>query len=107
MKLKANKSEAKKNVSIVKSSKSSGAENTTIIKEGVPVDHSPKHTPYSSVKFGMSKGCTINVGNYESLRVDVWLTDEVAEGETVKEAYARVESILDEVLEESVLSTRG
>lgn len=107
MKLKANKSEAKKNVSIVKSSKSNGVENSTVIKEGVPVDHSSKHEPHAPVKFGMSKGCTINVGNYESLRIDVWLTDEVAEGESVKEAYSRVESILDEVLEESVLSTRG
>ena len=45
--------------------------------------------------------------NYESLRVDCWLSDTVREDETVKEAFARVEAIIDEVLEESVLATVG
>lgn len=78
-----------------------------IVKEGTPLDHAEKRSPYQGAKFGMSKGITKNMGDYESLRVDVWLTDEVLPGETIKEAYERVESIIDEALEEAVYSTLG
>ena len=98
------KENARKNTTITKKV---GREESTVVKSGTPLDHSVKQNPYSSAKFGMSKGCTLNMENYESMRVDVWLTSEVFEGETIKEAYARVEQILDEVLEEAVISTRG
>lgn len=55
----------------------------------------------------MSKGITKNMDNYESLRVDVWLTDEVAEGETVEQAYNRISALLTEVLEETVNEVVG
>ena len=98
------KENARKNTTITKKV---GREEPEVIKSGAPLDHSMKHEPQSSVKFGMSKGITKNMGDFESLRVDVWLTSEVLEGESIKEAYARVEEIIDEVLEESVLSTAG
>lgn len=95
---------ARKNTTIVKKV---GREEPTVLKSGTPLDHSIKHNSYKGAMFGMSKGVTKNMDNYESLRVDVWLTSEVFEGESVKEAYARVEEIIDEVLEEAVLSTAG
>lgn len=98
------KENARKNTTITKKV---GREEPTVIKSGTPLDHSIKHDSYEGAKFGMSKGCTLNMGEYESMRVDVWLTSEVFEGESIKEAYSRVEQILDEVLEESVNSTRG
>lgn len=98
------KENARKNTTITKKV---GREEPTVIKSGTPLDHSVKHDSYEGAKFGMSKGCTLNMGEYESMRVDVWLTSEVFEGESIKEAYSRVEQILDEVLEESVNSTRG
>lgn len=85
-------------------------------KKGRPLDHEVKQTTaknkttvdsFVGQTFGISKGCTKNMENYESLRVDCWLSDTVREGETVKEAFARVEAIIDEVLEESVLATVG
>lgn len=100
-------------------------ENTTIsrgnnrggystIKKGKPLDHEVKQSTakgksdlYVGQTFGMSKGITKNMDNYESLRVDCWLSDVVREGETVQDAFARVESIIDEALEESVLATIG
>lgn len=88
-------------------SKKVGREAPTVIKQGVPLDHTLKHNPYENAQFGMSKGVTKNMDNYESLRVDVWLTSEVLPGESIKEAYARVEEVIDEVLEEAVLSTAG
>lgn len=87
--------------------KKTGREAPTVVKQGVPLDHSVKHDAFENAKFGMSKGITKNMDNYESLRVDVWLTSEVLPGESIKEAYARVEGIIDEVLEEAVLSTAG
>lgn len=84
-----------------------GREAPVTVKQGVPLDHAVKHNGFDSAKFGMSKGVTKNMDNYESLRVDVWLTSEVLPGESIHEAYARVEAIIDEVLEEAVLSTAG
>lgn len=98
------KENAQKNTTITKKV---GREEPEIIKKGNPLDHSLKHESYEGTKFGMSKGVTKNMDNYESLRVDVWLTSEVLPGESIQEAYARVEEIIDEVLEESVLSTAG
>lgn len=95
---------ARKNTTITKKV---GRDEPTVIKSGTPLDHSVKHESYEGTKFGMSKGITKNMDNYESLRVDVWLTSEVFEGESIKEAYTRVEEIIDEVLEEAVFSTIG
>lgn len=93
---------ARSNVTITKKT---GSNAPTTVRSGTPLDHTTKHNPCDAVKFGMSKGVTKNMGDYESLRVDVWLIDEVQPGETIEEAYIRVEEILDRVLEESILST--
>lgn len=98
------KDEARRNATITRKT---GREAPEVVKQGVPLDHAIKHDSYENAKFGMSKGITKNMDNYESLRVDVWLTSEVLPGESIKEAYARVEEIIDEVLEEAVLSTAG
>ena len=79
--------------------------NKEVEKPGIPLDHSVKHgVPMQSRSVGISKGITRNMGDFESLRVDVWLTDFVQEGETQEEALSRIEQIVDEALEESVLS---
>ena len=102
------KEEAEKNTTVQKGSKREGY---TIVQQGVPLDHDTKQktakdkNPYEGQTFGMSKGITKNMDNYESLRVDCWLSDIVREGETVEEAFTRVEAIIDEVLEETVLRT--
>jgi hypothetical protein len=109
------KQQAKENTTIQRGNKKKGFVN---VKSGTPLDHAEKHSPsklsgaqlsnsteISGEKFGMSKGITKNMDNYESLRVDVWLSGIIQEGETEKEAFARVESIIDEVLEESVMAT--
>lgn len=94
-----------------KSLKQQAVKNTTVKRnkeveqEGVPLDHAPKHgVPLQSRSVGMNKGITRNMGDFESLRVDVWLTDFISPGETPQEALARVEEIIDETLEEAVLS---
>lgn len=86
---------ASKNISV--SHKTSSG--TEVIKAGQPLDHTVKHIPYANTQFGMSLGSTINMDNYESLRVDVWLTDSVQEGETISEAYTRVQDVLEKQIE--------
>lgn len=94
---------AEENTSI---SKKVGRDEPEIIKSGTPLDHSNKHLN-NSTTVGMNKGVTKNMDNYESLRVDVWLSDTVNEGETVEEAFERVESVIDETLEKAILNTVG
>lgn len=86
---------AESNISV---KKKSGDEETVIKKGSVP-DLIDKIKPYAQPKLGMSKGATINMGDYESLRVDAWLSDEVQDDETVEQAFERIEEILDTVLE--------
>ena len=78
------------------------SKNQSVIKSGKPNDHSNKHLDDSTPVVGVSVGTTLNMGDYESLRVDVWLTDTVQENETVKQAYERVVSVVDETLQEVV-----
>ena len=101
-----------KNKSLKKKLSDTAKENTTVtkgtskeqkvLKEGVPNDHSRKHLDGSSQVVGCSIGTTLNMGDYESLRVDVWLTDNVQENETVQQAYNRVVSVIDETLQEVI-----
>lgn len=72
-----------------------------VLKEGVPCDHTRKHIVEASV-VGVNIGATLNKGDYESLRVDVWLTDTVQENEDFNSAYGRVTKVVDETLQEIV-----
>lgn len=86
------KEEAERNTTVSK--KVNGS--TEVVKAGVPLDHTNKKViDYTGTKFGMSKGGTFNMDNYESCRIDVWLNSEVQEGETLEEALMRVEEVLD------------
>ena len=103
--------QARENTTISRGNKRDGY---STVKAGKPLDHEVKqftakkrNDTYVGQTSGMSKGCTLNMENYESMRVDCWLSDVVREGETVQEAFARVESIIDEVLEESALTMKG
>ena len=91
--------QAEQNASVTKGT----SKNQTVLKEGVPNDRSRKrHNNSSAPIVGVSIGSTLNMGDYESLRADVWLSDEVREGETVAQAYQRVTSIVDETLQNIV-----
>lgn len=94
------KKQLKENVTITKGTN----KNQKVLKEGKPLDHDLKKDT-SSNTFGMSKGLTKNMGDYESLRIDVWGNTKVPEGEDPKEYLAELEELLDEVLIESVEST--
>ena len=103
---------ALKNKSLKKSLSQQAEENSTVtrgtsknqrvLKEGVPNDHSRKHLNGEFPTVGVSIGTTLNMGDYESLRVDVWLSDKVSDTETLEQAYARVVQAVDSTLQEIV-----
>ena len=78
------------------------SKNQEVLKEGVPNDHSRKHLDGQTPVVGDSIGSTLNMENYESLRVDVWLTDRVNEDETVQQAYERIVKVVDDTLQNIV-----
>lgn len=103
---------ALKNKSLKKSLSQQAEENSTVtigtsknqrvLKEGVTNDHSRKHLNDDFPTVGVSIGTTLNMGDYESLRVDVWLSDKVSDTETLEQAYARVVQAVDSTLQEIV-----
>ena len=90
--------QAKENATVTKGT----SNNQTTLKEGKPSEHSRKHLDGAVPVVGVSIGTTLNMGDYESLRVDVWLTDQVSSNETTEQAYARVVKTVDETLQEIV-----
>ena len=90
---------AKENTTVTKGTSKS----QETLKAGTPNDHTRKHQSTEKV-VGISVGVTKNMDNYESLRVDCWLTDTVQEGETEKQAFERVLGVVDEVLQDTVQS---
>ena len=97
VKKKSLKERAVENTQITKGT----SKNQDVIKEGVPNDHTRKHLTEAPL-VGVSIGTTLNMGDYQSLRVDVWLTDNVSENETTQQAYDRVVSTVNTVLQEVV-----
>lgn len=92
------KKKAEENARVTKET----SRNQEVLKEGVPNDHSRKHLQSNLPVVGANLGLTKNMENYESLRVDVWLSDEVQEGETIQQVYARIVKIIDETLRKVV-----
>lgn len=73
--------------------KSSGVE-TTLVDEGKHLNSSTKRDILNPNKFvGINIGITKNLDNYESLRVDVWIADNVQEDETHADTLQRLTDI--------------
>ena len=66
----------------------------TPIKEGVVVDNNIKTSTLPNY-VGVNIGGTINMGNFESLRIDVWSVDNIKPNETRQEALERVAKELE------------
>lgn len=94
----SNRTTALESVSVSKGSNKSGYNS---LEEGVPNDQHRKFE-LSTCEVGMSIGSTINMGDFQSLRVDVWSSTEIRKGETRKSAADRLRQELDEVLSETV-----
>ena len=58
-------------------------------------------------KVTYSLGYTLNLGNFESLRIDFGVEDDLKEGESVKDASERVYSFVEKTLVEKVKEAKS
>jgi hypothetical protein len=53
-------------------------------------------------KINVALGYTLNLGNFQSLRIDLGIVDSRRDGETINEAFERVYSFVETKLAEKV-----
>jgi hypothetical protein len=58
-------------------------------------------------KVSVGLGYTLNLGNFQSLRIDVSVTDNKRDGENTNEAFERVYSFVENKLQEKVAEATG
>lgn len=82
---------AKSNLNVATKSKT--------VKKGKLVDSTDKIPKSNSRVVGVSKGVTLNMGDYESMRIDVWASDFIKDNETISQAETRIAREIDALLE--------
>lgn len=55
-----------------------------------------------NTKVGVTLGYTLNLGNFQSLRIDLNVTDSKREGENTEQAFERVYAFVENKLAEKV-----
>jgi hypothetical protein len=58
-------------------------------------------------KVNVTLGYTLNLGNFQSLRIDLGVVDSRRDGETVNEAFERVYSFVEQKLTEKVNESKS
>ena len=56
----------------------------------------------SSAKVSVALGYTLNLGNFQSLRIDLGIEDSERDGENISDAFNRVYAFVEEKLTEKV-----
>ncbi|MBO8161063.1 MAG: hypothetical protein H0Z24_05455 [Thermosipho sp. (in: Bacteria)] len=91
------KKSAKENTTIKK--KNTVTKEEEVIKAGTPLDHIIKKVPNM---IGMSKGVTVNMDNYESFRVDCWLTVPLDDKSSPEEKFMELSEIIESQIQYEV-----
>jgi len=55
-----------------------------------------------NTKVTVSLGYTLNLGNFQSLRIDMGIEDSKREGENINDAFARVYTFVEDKLTEKI-----
>jgi hypothetical protein len=58
-------------------------------------------------KVTVGLGYTLNLGNFQSLRIDLSVTDNKREGENTNDAFERVYSFVETKLQEKITEAQG
>jgi hypothetical protein len=58
-------------------------------------------------KVNVTLGYTLNLGNFQSLRIDIGIVDSRRDGETVNDAFERVYSFVEQKLTEKVNESKS
>ena len=72
------------------------------LKKGSKADSSIKAHKTGVPLIGMSKGVTKNMGDFESLRVDVWLSAPCDNISQATDIVKDIETVIDDILEETL-----
>jgi hypothetical protein len=67
----------------------------SLFREGMRMEH-------SETKVTVSLGYTLNLGNFQSLRIDLGIEDSRRDGENISEAFERVYEFVEDKLAEKV-----
>lgn len=70
---------------------------------GVSQEHTEKH--FNTPCIGMNKGVTVNMGDFQSLRVDVWVSLPLSQNPTedeIYEKYHEIEEVIDDILDTEI-----
>ncbi len=60
-----------------------------------------------NTKVSVTLGYTLNLGNFESLRVDLGVVDSRRDGETIDQAFERVYGFVEEKLTDKIREAKG
>jgi hypothetical protein len=60
-----------------------------------------------NTKVGVTLGYTLNLGNFQSLRIDLNVIDNKREGESINDAFDRVYSFVETKLAEKVTEAKS
>lgn len=66
-----------------------------------------KQMENENTKVSVTLGYTLNLGNFESLRVDLGIIDSRRDGENVEQAFDRVYAFVEQKLTEKVREAKG
>jgi len=61
----------------------------------------------SQTKVNVTLGYTMNVGNFQSLRIDIGVEDQVRDGENVQEGFDRVYKFVEDQLGEKLREAKS
>ena len=61
----------------------------------------------SQTKVNVTLGYTMNVGNFQSLRIDIGIEDQVRDGENVQEGFDRVYKFVEDQLGEKLREAKS
>ena len=91
---KANNNLKEQVVANTTATKTVNRESSTLV-EGQPLEHTSLHNinKPNSKTVGVNVGSTINMGDFQSLRIDCWLTDELLDNETHEQGLKRLTDI--------------
>ena len=60
-----------------------------------------------NTKINVTLGYTLNLGNFQSLRLDLWIVDSKREGENVDEAFERIYKFVEDKLTDKIQEAKS
>jgi len=74
----------------------------SLFNEGYEMSEVEKVVSNDNTKVGVTLGYTLNLGNFQSLRIDLNVIDSKREGENTNDAFERVYKFVEDKLTEKV-----